>query len=63
MKMYRIFNYEKDVLERQTMSGGCKYAPFKDKNGDYFISEVEYKQCGLGVEAEFIPPPPPEEML
>jgi len=55
-KGYRIWNYEKDVLLRQTMSDGSKYNPVKDHKGDYFIFEQEFKQCGLGVLTEYFAP-------
>lgn len=60
MKLYKIFNYEKEGLVNQTMIGGGKYAPIEDKFGSWFISEVEYKHCGLGVLTEFVAPPTKE---
>ena len=60
MEGYKIFNYQRDVLIQQTMNDGRKYNPVKDINGDYFIFEEEYKQCGLGVLAEYVPPTPTE---
>lgn len=60
MKLYKIYNYEKEGLVNQTMIGGGKYAPIEDVNGSWFISEVEYKNCGLGVFTEFVAPPTPE---
>ena len=56
MEGYKIYNYERDVLVRQTMENTGKYYPVKDINGDYFIFEQEFKQCGLGVLAEYVPP-------
>ena len=56
MEGYKIYNYERDVLVRQTMEDGTKYNPVKDMNGDYFIFEQEYKQCGLGVLTEYFAP-------
>jgi len=56
MELYKIFAYEKEGLVNQTMKGGCKYAPKEDKFGSWFISEEEYKYCGLGVLTEFVPP-------
>jgi len=56
MKAYKIYNYEKDVLVRQTMEGTGKYNPVKDHKGDYFIFEQEHKQCGLGVLTEYFAP-------
>jgi len=56
MKGYKIYNYEKDVLVRQTMEGTGKYNPVPDNKGNYFIFEQEYKQCGLGVLTEYIAP-------
>jgi len=53
VKGYKIWNYQRDVLIQQTMSDGKKYDPLKDINGDYFIFEQEYKQCGLGVLTPF----------
>jgi len=50
------YNYEKDVLVRQTMEGQGKYNPVKDHKGDYFIFEQEFKQCGLGVLTEYFAP-------
>jgi len=60
MEAYKIFNYQRDVLIQQTMSDGSKYNPVKDINENYFIFEQEYKQCGLGVLAEYVPPTPTE---
>jgi len=56
MEGYKIYNYEKDVLVRQTMEGTGKYNPVKDHKGYYFIFEQEHKQCGLGVLTEYVPP-------
>jgi len=56
MEGYKIYNYEKDVLVRQTMEGTGKYNPVEDINGDYFIFEQEFQQCGLGVLAEYFAP-------
>ena len=56
MKGYKIYNYERDVLIRQTMEGTGKYNPVKDHKGDYFIFEQEYNQCGLGVLTEYFAP-------
>lgn len=58
MKMYKIYNYERDVLIRQTIENNGKYNPVKDVNGVYFISEVEHNQCGLGMLAEYVAPEP-----
>jgi len=55
MEGYKIYNYQKDVLVQQTMEGTGKYNPVKDMNGDYFIFEQEYKQCGLGVLTAYFP--------
>jgi len=60
MKLYKIYNYEKNGLVNQTMIGGGKYAPIEDINSDWFISEVEHKNCGLGVLTEYVPPTPTE---
>ena len=56
MKGYKIYNYQRDVLVQQTMEGMGKYNPVKDINGDYFIFEQEFKQCGLGVLTEYFAP-------
>jgi len=56
MKAYKIFNYQRNVLIQQTMEGIGKYNPVKDINGEYFIFEQEFKQCGLGVLVEYVPP-------
>lgn len=56
MELYKIYNYEKVGLVNQTMVGGGKYAPIEDKFGNWFISEVEHKHCGLGVLTEYVPP-------
>jgi len=42
------------------MEGEGRYNPVKDINGDYFIFEQEFKQCGLGVLTEYVPPTPTE---
>ena len=60
MEGYKIYNYQRDVLVQQTMEGKGKYNPVEDINGDYFIFEIEYRQCGLGVLTEYVPPTPPE---
>jgi len=60
MKLYKIYAYEKTGLVNQTMEGGCKYAPIIDINGNWFISEEEFKQCGLGFLTEYVPPTPTE---
>ena len=57
---YKIWNYQRDVLIQQTMSDGRKYDPVEDINGDYFIFEQEFQQCGLGVLAEYVAPTRPE---
>ena len=56
MEGYKIYNYEKNGLVNQTMEGQGKYNPVKDINGDYFIFEQEFIQCGLGVLTEYVPP-------
>ena len=56
MEGYKIYNYQRDVLVQQTMENGTKYNPVPDINGDYFIFEQEFQQCGLGVLTEFVPP-------
>jgi len=42
------------------MEGTGKYNPVQDHKGDYFIFEQEFKQCGLGVLTEYVPPTPTE---
>jgi len=56
MEGYKIYYYQRDVLVQQTMEGKGKYNPVKDHNGDYFIFEQEFKQCGLGVLTEYFAP-------
>ena len=56
MEGYKIYNYERNGLVNQTMEGKGKYNPVKDINGDYFIFEQEFIQCGLGVLTEYVPP-------
>jgi len=56
MEGYKIYNYQRDVLVQQTMEGTGKYNPVKDINGDYFIFEQEFKQCGLGALTEYFAP-------
>ena len=56
MEGYKIYNYQRDVLIQQTMEGTGKYNPVKDINGEYFIFEQEFIQCGLGVITEYVPP-------
>jgi len=56
MEGYKIYNYEKNALVNQTMEGKGKYNPVEDINGDCFIFEIEFKQCGLGILTEYVPP-------
>ena len=56
MEGYKIYIKDRDSLIRQTMEGTGKYNPVKDINGDYFIFEQEFIQCGLGVLTEYVPP-------
>ena len=63
MQGYKIYNYQRDVLTQQTMEGTGKYNPVQDHKGDYFIFEQEYKQCGLGVLTEYVPPTPIQEPI
>ena len=56
MEGHRIYNYEQDVLIRQTMPNGGKYLPVLDKFGDYFIFEKEHEHCGLGQKMEYQEP-------
>jgi len=60
MEGYKIFIKDRDALVRQIMEDGTKYNPVQDINGDWFIFEQEYKQCGLGVLTEYVPPTPTE---
>ena len=60
MELYKIWNYEKAGLVNQTMLGGGRFAPIEDKYGSWFISEVENKNCGLGVLTEYVAPTPTE---
>lgn len=63
MKSYKITPQEKEQLTGEKIPNGAFYNPVQDINGDWFIFEEEYKQCGLGVEAEFIPPPTDENII
>ena len=56
MEGYKIFIKDRGALIRQTMEGTGKYNPVKDHKGEYFIFEQEFKQCGLGVLTEYVPP-------
>ena len=56
MNGYKIFIKDRDALIRQTMEGTGKYNPVLDINGDYFIFEQEFIQCGLGVLTEYFAP-------
>ena len=56
MEGYKIFIKDRDALVRQTMEGQGRYNPVEDINGDYFIFEQEFIQCGLGVLAEYVAP-------
>jgi len=58
MGMYKIYNYQKDALLKQTMIDGRTYNPIADKKGSFFISEIEYKHCGVGELLEFVAPEP-----
>lgn len=60
MTGYKIFKYQRDVLIQQPMPDGSFYNPVKDVNGDYFIFEKEYENCGLGELTEYTPPPQEE---
>ena len=57
MEGYKISITEKNQLEGTEMSTGSYYNPVEDINGEWFIFEEEYMQCGLGVLAEFEPKP------
>lgn len=58
--MYKLTTREVVSLVGKKISEQANYHPIEDINGDYFISEVEHKICGLGTLAEFIPPKQPE---
>ena len=60
MEGYKIYNYQRDVLVQQTMEDTGKYNPVPDNKGNYFIFEQEFKQCGLGLLTEYVPPTPTE---
>lgn len=61
MKSYRITPEAKQQIENDIRPNGTGYLIRKDINGDFFIWEIEHQCCGLGIEAEFVPPPTPEE--
>jgi len=56
IKGYRIYQYQKDALLKQTMIDGTKYTPIQDVNGDWFIFEKEYQHCNIGELMDYIPP-------
>ena len=56
--MYKITEAQKNELENQPFSDNQYYNPVQDINGDWFISIEEYKEYGIGLETEFIPPIP-----
>ena len=60
MRAFKITVEEAQSLEGKEMPSGGFYNPEQDKFGDWFIFEIEHNSCGLGVEAEFIAPPSPE---
>ncbi|CAL67377.1 hypothetical protein [Christiangramia forsetii] len=51
MQAYKITPAEKIIIENSIRPNGDRYA-----NGDFFIWELEHKDCGFGVKAEFIEP-------
>jgi hypothetical protein len=61
MEGYKIYNYERDVLVRQTNEDGSKYSPVEDRYGVWFISKAEHERCGLGMLDEYIKPVIEEE--
>lgn len=56
MVMYKLNIKEVVSLVGKKMGINSYYHPIEDVNGDYFITEVEYKICGLGVKAEYVAP-------
>jgi len=56
MNGYKIAISEKNQIVGIEMSNGSHYNPVQDNNGDWFIFEQEFENCGLGVLADFIPP-------
>ncbi len=54
--MYKLTTREVVSLVGKKISDQANYHPIADINGDYFISEVEHKICGLGTLAEYVPP-------
>lgn len=62
MTGYRITPEEKESLVGQKMASGSYFRPIEDINGEWFIFQQEHDHCGLGVKAEFVAPPAPEEI-
>ena len=56
MQAYKITPAEKIIIENSIRPNGDRYAPLEDANGDFFIWELEHKDCGFGIKAEFIEP-------
>lgn len=63
MKAYKITLEQKAGINGQKMEDGSFFNPVLDKDGNWFIFEQEHQSCGFGVEADFVPPLPPEELL
>jgi hypothetical protein len=57
MNAYRITLEQKNAIENQLFAPSQFFNPVQDINGDWFIFKQEFKQCGLGVLTDFIPPP------
>lgn len=55
---YKLTQEEAAMLHDKRSEDGLGYYPVEDINGIPFIFQEEHNRCGLGVEAEFIPPPP-----
>jgi hypothetical protein len=53
---YKLTTAEKDFLTGKKTSGDSYYNPIQDKNGDYFIFEIEHQDCNLGVLSIFETP-------
>jgi|AntRauTorckE5430_2_1112549.scaffolds.fasta_scaffold26257_4 hypothetical protein len=56
IKSYKLTKEEKDFLIGKKTSQDSYYNPIKDKNGNYFIFETEYKECNLGILTTFEAP-------
>jgi hypothetical protein len=58
---YKLTTAEKEFLTGKKTSWDSYYNPIKDKNGDYFIFEIEHQDCNLGVLTLFETPDNNEE--